>query len=31
MAVDLALQLREGTKKAHTMAENTGFVTCFLK
>ncbi|CAK6697381.1 MULTISPECIES: heme oxygenase (biliverdin-producing) [unclassified Synechococcus] len=31
MAVDLASQLREGTKKAHTMAENTGFVTCFLK
>ena len=31
MAVALATQLREGTKKAHTMAENTGFVTCFLK
>jgi heme oxygenase len=31
MAVALASQLREGTKKAHTMAENTGFVTCFLK
>jgi heme oxygenase len=31
MSVDLASQLREGTKKAHTMAENTGFVTCFLK
>ncbi|MFM7635358.1 MAG: heme oxygenase (biliverdin-producing) [Cyanobacteriota bacterium] len=31
MAVDLASQLREGTKKAHTMAENTGFVSCFLK
>ena len=31
MAVNLALQLREGTKKAHTMAENTGFVSCFLK
>ena len=31
MAVDLAHQLREGTKKAHTMAENTGFVSCFLK
>jgi heme oxygenase len=31
MAVDLAAQLREGTKKAHTMAENTGFVSCFLK
>ena len=31
MAVDLASQLREGTKKSHTMAENTGFVSCFLK
>lgn len=31
MAVALAAQLREGTKKAHTMAENTGFVSCFLK
>jgi len=31
MAVALAGQLREGTKKSHTMAENTGFVTCFLK
>ena len=31
MSVALASQLREGTKKAHTMAENTGFVTCFLK
>ncbi|MCP9905418.1 biliverdin-producing heme oxygenase, partial [Cyanobium sp. BA5m-10] len=31
MAVALASQLREGTKKAHTMAENTGFVSCFLK
>ena len=31
MSVSLAGQLREGTKKSHTMAENTGFVTCFLK
>jgi len=31
MPVALAAQLREGTKKAHTMAENTGFVSCFLK
>ena len=31
MAVSLARQLREGTKKSHTMAENTGFVACFLK
>ena len=31
MAVALASQLREGTKKSHTMAENTGFVACFLK
>ena len=31
MPLDLALQLREGTKKAHTMAENTGFMSCFLK
>ena len=31
MAIALASQLREGTKKAHTMAENTGFVSCFLK
>lgn len=28
---NLALKLREGTKKAHTMAENTGFIACFLK
>ncbi|MEM8778643.1 MAG: heme oxygenase (biliverdin-producing) [Cyanobacteria bacterium P01_G01_bin.49] len=27
----LALMLREGTKKSHTMAENVGFVKCFLK
>ena len=31
MPVALATQLREGTKKSHTMAENTGFVSCFLK
>ena len=31
MAVALSGQLREGTKKSHTMAENTGFVACFLK
>ena len=31
MSVALATQLREGTKKSHTMAENTGFVSCFLK
>tara|TARA_Y100001968_G_scaffold324142_1_gene362925 strand:+ start:8623 stop:9330 length:708 start_codon:yes stop_codon:yes gene_type:complete len=31
MTVDLANQLREGTKKSHTMAENTGFISCFLK
>lgn len=31
MSVTLATQLREGTKKAHTMAENVGFVKCFLK
>ena len=31
MVVALASQLREGTKKSHTMAENTGFVACFLK
>jgi len=28
---DLSKQIREGTKKSHTMAENTGFITCFLK
>ncbi len=27
----LSQQLREGTKAAHTMAENVGFVKCFLK
>ena len=31
MPVALASQLREGTKKSHTLAENTGFVSCFLK
>jgi len=31
MSNNLATKLREGTKKAHTMAENTGFVACFLK
>jgi len=31
MAVALSRQLREGTKKSHTMAENTGFISCFLK
>lgn len=31
MTVNLATQLREGTKKSHTMAENVGFVKCFLK
>jgi len=31
MSVELATMLREGTKKAHTMAENVGFVKCFLK
>jgi heme oxygenase len=31
MSVNLAIMLREGTKKSHTMAENVGFVKCFLK
>jgi heme oxygenase len=31
MSSHLATKLREGTKKAHTMAENVGFVKCFLK
>ena len=31
MSVALARQLREGTQKSHTMAENTGFISCFLK
>ena len=31
MNSNLSKKLREGTKKAHTMAENVGFVKCFLK
>jgi heme oxygenase len=31
MSSNLATKLREGTKKAHSMAENVGFVKCFLK
>ncbi|MEM6452119.1 MAG: heme oxygenase (biliverdin-producing) [Cyanobacteria bacterium P01_D01_bin.105] len=31
MNSSLSTKLREGTKKAHTMAENVGFVRCFLK
>ena len=31
MAVALASALREGIKAAHTMAENTGFVSSLLK
>ncbi|MBF2034364.1 MAG: heme oxygenase (biliverdin-producing) [Leptolyngbyaceae cyanobacterium T60_A2020_046] len=31
MSSNLATLLREGTKKAHTMAENVGFVRCFLR
>lgn len=31
MSSHLAEKLREGTKKAHTMAENVGFVRCFLR
>ncbi|MDJ1175123.1 heme oxygenase (biliverdin-producing) [Roseofilum capinflatum] len=31
MSTNLATKLREGTKKAHTMAENMGFIKCFLK
>jgi heme oxygenase len=31
MSTNLATQLREGTKKSHTMAENVGFIKCFLK
>ena len=31
MSVGLATMLREGTKKSHTMAENVGFIKCFLK
>lgn len=31
MSSGLAKQLREGTRRAHTMAENMGFIKCFLK
>lgn len=31
MSSNLATKLREGTKKSHSMAENVGFVKCFLK
>lgn len=31
MSIELATMLKEGTKKSHTMAENVGFVKCFLK
>ncbi|MGK7905425.1 MAG: heme oxygenase (biliverdin-producing) [Hormoscilla sp.] len=31
MSTNLAAKLREGTKKAHTAAENMGFIKCFLK
>jgi heme oxygenase len=31
MSVNLATMLKEGTKKSHTMAENVGFIKCFLK
>lgn len=31
MSVNLATMLREGTQKSHSMAENVGFVKCFLK
>jgi heme oxygenase len=31
MTCNLATKLREGTKKSHSMAENVGFVKCFLK
>jgi heme oxygenase len=31
MSTNLAAKLRVGTKKAHTMAENVGYVKCFLK
>ena len=31
MSINLATLLREGTKKSHSMAENVGFVKCFLK
>ena len=31
MSSNLALKLRAGTQKAHTAAENVGFMKCFLK
>jgi heme oxygenase len=31
MSSNLALKLRSGTEKAHTAAENVGFMKCFLK
>lgn len=31
MSSNLSSKLRVGTKKSHTMAENVGFVKCFLK
>ena len=31
MTSNLATKLREGTKKSHTMAENVGFIKCFLR
>lgn len=31
MSQDLAQQLREGTQKSHTAAENTAYMKCFLK
>jgi heme oxygenase len=31
MSENFATKLREETKKAHTMAENMGFIKCFLK
>jgi heme oxygenase (biliverdin-producing, ferredoxin) len=31
MSSNLATKLREGTKKSHSAAENTGFIACFLK
>ena len=31
MSSNLATKLREGAKKAHTMAENVEFVKCFLE
>jgi heme oxygenase len=29
--MNLALRLREGTKHAHTAAENTAFMKCFFE